>query len=314
MSYLRSFTRRAGAAIAGIAAVMLFTLNSGSAPAQSGNLHPVVADGESRLGVYDPAGAFGGASSISLEHIYLPLIGVDLQSLRQAGSYAAARHRDLLITVEPWSWDGRWNIANEESIEQIVAGKRDEEIVSLCTTIGGLPSATIVRWGHEMEARTERYAWTLLPPEDYIAGYRHFVSLCRQHAPAAQFMWSPMGEPGLVSFYPGDDVVDVIGLSVFALQQYEHDLHGRDRNVADIARERYERVLQYRKPVYIAELGCAGDEGYVRECIRQFRTLDGPLSELVGVVYFNDIEPAAWPQGYGRPDWRLPEGAFAASN
>jgi endoglucanase len=218
MSILKTFARSGGAALAGVIAVLLCTLDTGSAPAQSGNPQSAaaVADGTPKLGVYDPAGVFGGASSLSIEHIYLPLIGVDLESLREAGSYAATRGRDLLVTVEPWSWDGRWNLANEEAIAEIVAGKLDEEIVSLCRTIGHLPSPVIVRWGHEMEARTTRYAWTMLPPEDYIAGYRHFVSLCREHAPSAQFMWSPMGEPGLVSFYPGDDAVDVIGFSVFA--------------------------------------------------------------------------------------------------
>src|SRR5688572_6686012 len=136
MSCLKSFTRRSTAAMAGLAAVMLFMLNTGSAPAQSGNPQSaaIVADGDVRLGVYDPAGAFGSASSLSLEHIYLPLIRVDLESLQQAGSYAASRNRDLLITVEPWSWDGRWNVANEEIIKQIVEGGHDKEIVSLCRT------------------------------------------------------------------------------------------------------------------------------------------------------------------------------------
>jgi beta-mannanase len=64
--------------------------------------------------------------------------------------------------------------------------------------------------------------------------------------------------------------------------------------------------------VYIAELGCAGDQGYVEECIGEFRNLGGELPGLAGVVYFNDIEPASWPGSYGRPDWRLPAGTFGA--
>lgn len=314
MSLFKVLTR--GAAIAAVAAVALSTLDTGSAPAQSGGVQAVAAvtgDG-AKLGVYDPNGAFGSASSLTIEHIYLPLIGVDLDSLRQAGGYAVSRNRELLVTVEPWSWDGRSNLANEEIVAQVVAGKLDKEIVSLCTTLGNLPTPTIIRWGHEMEAQTRRYAWTLLPPEDYIAGYRHFVTLCRQYAPTAQYMWSPMGEPGLVSFYPGDDVVDLIGLSVFALQPYEREVHGTERNVADIAQERYRRVVNYQKPIYIAELGCDGDESYVEECIEEFRTLHARLPELAAVVYFNDLEPAAWPRGYGRPDWRLPADAFAASD
>ena len=316
MGLLNRLARRAGFATAVAAAVLLSAMDSGSAPAQSTRpqVAAAVSSGNAKLGVYDPAGTFGGASTLSIEHVYLPLIGVDLGSLRQAASYAASRNRDLMVTVEPWSWDGRWNVANDQSFADIVAGRRDKEIVSLCKAMDSLPTPVTIRWGHEMEAKTLRYAWTMLAPEVYISGYRHFVTLCRQYAPTAQFMWSPLGESGLDSYYPGDDVVDVIGYSVFALQPYEQDHFGRDRNVEEIARERYERLMKYRKPIYIAELGCEGDRSYVEECLTELRALGETLPALAGIVYFNDVEPVNWPGGYGRPDWRLPADAFAAGN
>jgi endoglucanase len=290
---------------------MLFAVDTGGAQqAANQQFAAALSSGDTKLGVYDPAAAFSATPGLAIEHVYLPLVGVDLESLREAGSYAASRNRDLLITVEPWSWDGRWNIANEEAIAQLVAGEFDKQIVSLCRATATLPTPVIIRWGHEMDAKTQRYAWTLLPPEDYIAGYRHFVSLCRQQALQARFMWSPLGEPDLGDYYPGDDVVDVIGFSVFALQQYELDMHKKARNVGDIARERYDLVIDYKKPVYIAELGCEGDTAYVEECIQQFRSLGETLPELAAIVYFNDVEPAAWPLDYGKPDWRLPNSAF----
>ncbi len=297
-------------ALLGIAAALLLAFNSGAvradADSDTGTAVATIGVGGTTLGVYDPDGSFGPATNITIEHIYLPLVGVDLDSLRMAGDYAAARGRDLLVTVEPWSWNSSWDPSNESLAAAIRNGETTDDIIALCKTIGRLPRQVTLRWGHEMEAKTNRYAWTLLEPVDYIAGYRQFVTLCRQYAPAAKFMWSPLGLPDLIRYYPGDDVVDVVGVTVFALQAYEQDHHGWDRNVTEIAKERLALVARFGRPMMIAELGCSGDQTYREECREEILALDVEIPRLAGAVYFNDVEPVAWPEGYGRPDWRLP--------
>ena len=56
------------------------------------------------FGQYDPPGNFTNDKFPKIEHLFMPWIDVDLTLLHQADGYALQRHRDLLITIEPWTW------------------------------------------------------------------------------------------------------------------------------------------------------------------------------------------------------------------
>lgn len=62
------------------------------------------------------------------------------------------------------------------------------------------------------------------------------------------------------SLYPGNDVVDLIGLSVFGLEQYDRDKTGRDQTFAEHLAPGYARVAAYGKPIMVAELGYEGGD------------------------------------------------------
>lgn len=74
-----------------IAGMLLATGNAFAAP-----------PGTVAFGVYDPEGSFGADSEVSIEHVFLPWEGVDLETLRTADAYARERNRSLLVTIEPW--------------------------------------------------------------------------------------------------------------------------------------------------------------------------------------------------------------------
>ncbi len=61
-----------------------------------------------------PHGDFGAQQSVTTEHLFLPWEDVDLETPRVADAYALARGRNLLITVEPWSWDVDWRLTSDE--------------------------------------------------------------------------------------------------------------------------------------------------------------------------------------------------------
>src|SRR5689334_11571075 len=67
-----------------------------------------------KFGAYDPHGDFGAQQSVTTEHLFLPWEDVDLETLRVADAYALARGRNLLITIEPWSWDVDWRLTSDE--------------------------------------------------------------------------------------------------------------------------------------------------------------------------------------------------------
>ena len=156
-----------------------------------------------------------------------------------------------------------------------------------------------------MEDKSGQFTWANWKAEDYVKAYRHVVDVCRKVATNVKFMWSPLGEEGLKAYYPGGDYVDVIGISVFALQQYDREHAGRDRAFAELIEPKYARVKQFNKPVTVAEFGCSGDVTYVQQCLDDSRRANVNTPNVNAVVYFNDKEVYRWPGKYGLPDWRL---------
>lgn len=258
------------------------------------------------LGAYDPYGDFSADSGVSIEHLFLPWEDVELSTLAQADTYALSHNRNLLITVEPWSWDKNARVTPEKLRQGIKVGRYDPNIKSLCSAIGGLKSDVTIRWGQEMDHDIGRFIWAGWKPADYVSAYRHFVDKCRPQAKMAKFMWSPRGDDNLAPYYPGDKYVDVIGLSVFGLQQFDHDNGGRDRTFAELLKPGYDRVEGFGKPIVVAELAYLGDRDYVRKWAEDSTRADpSQFPHLTSVVYFNDKEPYPWPKPYGSPDWRV---------
>ena len=276
---------------------------------------PVLTEDSITFGAYDPHGDFGEAASSRIEHLFLPWEDVDLSTLALADDYALARGRTLLITIEPWSWSPDWRLSGQELLGAILGGARDENMAAVCSTAAALKSPVIIRWGQEMDETDSQFSWSHWGGAGFKAAYRRMVNVCRAHLGTAKFMWSPKGNEGLEAFYPGDDVVDVIGLSVFGLQAYDRATKGRDQTFQERLAPGYERVKGYGKPVMVAELGYEGDAEYVRNWAANAAKRHGEFPHLTAVVYFNDREVYPWPEGYGKPDWRVVgDGTLARQN
>ncbi|MDK1377613.1 MULTISPECIES: glycoside hydrolase family 26 protein [unclassified Sinorhizobium] len=266
---------------------------------------PVLNQDSIDFGAYDPHGDFGEPSQSKIEHLFLPWEDVDLSTLTLADNYAQARGRTLMITIEPWSWSPDWRVSDQELLRSILSGKRDDNMAAVCSTAATLKSPIIVRWGQEMDETDNQFSWSHWQGAEFKAAFRRMVDVCRAHLKNAKFMWSPKGNQGLDAFYPGDDVVDIVGLSVFGYQQYDRAMTGRDQSFSERLAPGYERVKSYGKPIMVAELGYEGDASYVASWATNVATRHAEFPELTAVVYFNDREIYPWPGGYGRPDWRV---------
>lgn len=264
---------------------------------------PVLTPASIEFGVYDPFGDFSVDEGIGIEHVFVPWEDADLASLAGADEYARVRGRSLLLTVEPWSWLNP--LTSEELLATVATPRFDTLVTSICVAINDLASPVTIRWAHEMESTNGRFPWAGWKPEDYRAAYRQFVQTCREHAPNVDFMWSPKGLDGLAAYYPGDDVVDKIGLSVFGLQDYDMDYFGRDQTFAEVLRPKYDLVQDFGKPIYVAELGYEGEIDYVERWAASFAVRDTSFPQLQGVIYYNHAEIYPWPEPYGLPNWRV---------
>jgi beta-mannanase len=221
---------------------------------------------------------------------------------------ARSKGRTLMVTVEPYTKAENWRDDGDRLFSDIRSGGFDRQIEAVCSAVAAYPAASWIRWGHEMEQPSERYPWARGDASGYIGAYRYFVDACRKVAPRARFVWSPKGEHQLADYYPGDDYVDLIGLSVWGLESLDWNQYHKPRSFADTFNDKYRRVEKFGKPVIIAELGVAGTRSYRRAWMMEISALSSgsaPFPLLAGAVYFNDREPYHWPNGYGSPDWRM---------
>jgi len=258
-----------------------------------------------RLGAYDPEGYFADKTDYSIEHIFLPWEDVAISSLFDADRYAFERNRTLMVTLEPWTWSTSERNTANALLTNISRGAHDTTMRSICEVLASLHSPLILRWGHEMDNDNGQFIWANWPPDKYISAYRWMAEIAREMVPNMNLMWSPLGTDGMEVYYPGDDYVDLIGLSVFGLQAWDHANYNRDQSFAEIFAPRYDRAVKFGKPIIVAELGFSGDAAYVTSWDNQLRHLVDRFPSLIGLVYFNNPEVYDWPQGFGRPDWRI---------
>ncbi|MGR3759893.1 glycoside hydrolase family 26 protein [Roseobacteraceae bacterium NS-SX3] len=261
--------------------------------------------GETDFGVYDPHGSFTEDPDVQVEHLFLPWEDLFIDSLADADRYAMERGRRVLVTIEPWTWTRDARNTPAQLISGIDSGSYDGNMIAICRVLAEFESDVTVRWAQEMDDYSGQFIWAGWQPDTYIRAYKRVIDLCREEAPDITVMWSPLGYENMADYYPGDGYADVIGLSVFGLQAWEHDVLGAEQSFASILQPRYQRALQFGKPVVVAELGYSGDRDYVEKWEGDVRQSGGQFPELAAVVYFNQTEVYPWPDGYGLPDWRV---------
>lgn len=259
------------------------------------------------FGAYDPAGDFSNDPELTIEHVFLPWEDVSLDSLYQADEYALQRKRALIITIEPWTWTRDERNTAEFLFNGITEGYYDSNMRGICQVFGNLQSPVSIRWGHEMETRDGQFIWSAWNPSNYIASYKRMIDICRNEAPKINVIWSPVGLANARDYYPGDDYVDLVGVSIFGYEAWEKAIIGNARSFTEILTERYDNVKEFGKPVVVAELGYTGTADYVAGWEAEVRAARPDMPLLVGAVYFDQQEVYPWPNGFPLPDWRISE-------
>lgn len=257
------------------------------------------------FGAYDPAGDFSDDPELTIEHVFLPWEDVALDSLYQADEYAIQRKRALLITIEPWTWTRDERNTAEFLFNGIHDGYYDSNMRGICQVIATLQSPVSVRWGHEMETQDGQFIWSAWRPDNYIASFKRMIEICRDEAPKINVVWSPIGLKNAKDYYPGDDYVDLVGVSIFGYEAWEKEIMGGARSYTDWLTERYNNVKGFGKPIIVAELGYTGNAEYVAGWENEVRAVRPYMPLLVGAAYFNQQEVYPWPNDFARPDWRL---------
>ena len=258
------------------------------------------------FGVYDPEMHCPRETRLSFKHVFFSWASYtpgDL--LRQLQAIQASGQRPF-VTLEPWP-DQTITPAPSALLSDVAAGKYDQRIQALALEIKAFAAPVLLNWGHEMENVTGRYPWASHNAALYREAYRHFVTTCRLSANNIAYVWAPVGDKGLERYWPGQQYVDYVGLSIFEFPAFDRDFyHQTTRSFHDQMTEKYARLAKYQKPIVISECGVTGSKEY------QLSWLSGALRDLgnypllEALIYFNAKDtPGAWGKEYATPDWRV---------
>ena len=105
----------------------------------------------------------------------------------------------------------------DESLSDVAAGTYDSSFLATAQVIAKYYPKAIIRLGWEFNEAG--LPWTAVGrPQDYIDAFRHVVAIFRSVSPDFVIDWcGGLGIQGIAAedAYPGDDVVDVIGMDVY---------------------------------------------------------------------------------------------------
>ena len=96
------------------------------------------------------------------------------------------------------------------------------------------------------------YPWGNQDSALFINSYRHVVGLAKEKGIAnIKWVWGPAGNNGAEAYYPGDDVVDVVGTTLLYDQYWFGDFKP---SFAELSEQR-QWLATFNKPVWIVEFG-----------------------------------------------------------
>jgi hypothetical protein len=118
-----------------------------------------------------------------------------------------------------------WSVqltAKGTTLADVAEGMHDAEFEAAAKAIADAQPKAIIRLGWEMNLADS--AWFAKGQEaDYIKAFRHVVEIFRRYSSHFKYDWCPGWGPQDLAAdlaYPGDDVVDYIGLDVY---DFKHD-------------------------------------------------------------------------------------------
>ncbi|MBQ9914545.1 MAG: hypothetical protein IJO50_00225, partial [Clostridia bacterium] len=205
-----------------------------------------------------------------------------------------------------------WNVAreNRESLEEILSGRYDAYIIENLTYMNSLDFRVLLRFGAEVncwvlpETEPELSAFI----ETYKAAFRKIATMARKYAPNVAMVYSPNDVSNWLvtaeDFYPGDEYVDWVGLSMYDNLVPTASFQPADPNDAYFCRGLYDNPIARlrpvveafgdRKPIMVSECGFSyGGDGLQTEAhaVAQFEQFYSYVNvvypQVKAVFYFN---------------------------
>lgn len=237
------------------------------------------------LGVYDPSGAFAD-SAMDVEMEYFDW--VDSAPMGTFIQETVGLGRTPILSIEPFTTSGS-NVLLDTS-----SGLNDPYLDGIVSVLNETESEVWIRWAQEPEL-TGLYPWSQGLPERYEPAYIYVVEYLRRNTTAPErlkFIYAPAGNLSGTYYYPGDNWVDMISLTV--LSDYIWDTvnlgNAEPQPFRAFIEGKYLHYVQFGKPIYIGEMGISREteeqrQQWLDQAMVELQSGNWPL--MVGIVYFN---------------------------
>ena len=137
--------------------------------------------------------------------------------------------------------------------------KRDDYLIEQAKYLESTGCRILLRFANEMNDQTSY--WYTEDYNKYIEKFRLVAEVFKTYAPSVGIIWAPNFYPAdtIDLYYPGDEYVDYVGLSVYKGYSPESDPLGKG-----VDRGRWSSILDTvydtygdRKPIIVSESGCS---------------------------------------------------------
>jgi beta-mannanase len=264
------------------------------------------------LGIYDANGQFLNETSQAFSHQYLQWNNYLGTPVYNFITQTTAINRLPMLTILPFHDHLIGTAAN--LLKDVMGGKYDAVIQQMALEINTARQKVHLRWGPQMEQPVNEtgYDWATGYPPDYIGAYYYVVAMLRDllASPAViYFTWGPTGEASAFPYYPGDKVVDFIGLETYSFEDYDLAVYGSTQSFQTVMDSGYALAAKCNpyKPVMLWEIGAASstDPHYKNAWVEAaLAVAAGRYPLLQTLSYFSAREFAAWSPA-GIPDFTI---------
>lgn len=220
-----------------------------------------------------------------------PIGGLDV--VRGAGA-------DPIVTWEPWKYLGGDSYDRSAfTTDSIISGAHDDYLYRWADELAAWGERVYLRFAHEPNGTW--YPWSPAggtSPQAYVQVWRHVRSIfATKNVQNVRWIWAPnvvLAGEQLADWYPGDDVVDVIGVDGYNWGTSIPD--GKWTSPKDLFGESLDQIREVAvdKPILVTEVGSAEQGGSKPDWIKDLVDYLGGAPNVSGFVWFDFNKEADW--------------------
>ena len=220
-----------------------------------------------------------------------PIAGLD--AVRGLGA-------DPIVTWEPWKHLGGDNYDwSAFTMASIIAGVHDDYLYRWADELAAWGQPVYLRFAHEPNGTW--YPWSPAggtSAQSYVQAWRHVRSIfATKNVQNVRWIWAPnvvLGDEKLADWYPGDDVVDVVGVDGY---NWGTSIPGGTwTSPKSLFGESFDQIREFApdKPILVTEVGSAESGGSKPKWIADLVDYLAGASAVSGFVWFDYDKETDW--------------------